>query len=69
MTISPTAASGHPVAHRSPCADAAETLTVLAWRDATVEQAAGAVPTDSDEALVTGRVHVFDGGECCRAGR
>lgn len=54
MTISPTTpASDHPAPQRrTRCTDVAETVTVLAWRDATVEQAAGAVPTDSDEAVV-----------------
>ncbi|MGE3689392.1 MAG: hypothetical protein AB7J47_23875 [Acidimicrobiia bacterium] len=29
-----------------------DTLTVIAWHDPTVEQASGAMPTDSDDALV-----------------
>lgn len=71
MAVSPTtSAPDHPAAQRhARCTDVAESLTVLAWRDAAVERAPGAVPTDSDEALVTGRVHVFDGGECCPAGQ
>lgn len=35
-----------------PITSARDTLTVLAWRDATVEQAPGAMATDSDDALV-----------------
>jgi len=35
-----------------PIVSAADTLRVLAWRDPTVEQAPGAIRTDSDEALV-----------------
>lgn len=31
---------------------AGDTLTVVAWRDPIVEQASGAMPTDSDDALV-----------------
>ncbi|MGE3446675.1 MAG: hypothetical protein AB7H92_03730 [Microbacteriaceae bacterium] len=35
-----------------PIVSAGDTLTVLAWRDLTVEQAPGAMATDSDDALV-----------------
>lgn len=49
--------STHTVTERTerpgvPIVSAGDTVTVLAWRDRTVEQAPGAVPTDSDEALV-----------------
>lgn len=35
-----------------PIVSAGDTLTVVAWRDPTIEQLPGAIPTDSDEALV-----------------
>lgn len=35
-----------------PILSASDTLTVIAWHDPTVEQASGAMPTDSDDALV-----------------
>lgn len=35
-----------------PTVSAGDTVTVLAWRDPTVEQAPGAIATDSEEALV-----------------
>lgn len=34
---------------------------VIAWIDPVCDRG---IATDSDEALVTGRVRVFDGGEC-----
>ncbi|MGE3836110.1 MAG: hypothetical protein AB7H43_15200 [Acidimicrobiia bacterium] len=36
----------------APVLSAGDTMTVLAWRDPTVEQAPGALRTDSDDALV-----------------
>jgi hypothetical protein len=50
MTTTPTA---EPI-ERSTAAilSASDTLAVIAWHDPTVEQATGAMPTDSDEALV-----------------
>ena len=35
-----------------PILSASHTLTVIAWHDPTIEQATGAMPTDSDDALV-----------------
>ena len=39
------------------------TFTVDAWHDPIVEAAAGAVRTDTDDALVTGRGRVFESCE------
>ena len=44
------------------------TLTVEAWRDPIVEAAAGAVRTDTDDALVTGTDAMFDSCECVPGG-
>ena len=46
-----------------------DTLTVVAWRDPLVERMPGAIPTASDDALVTGRAGVFEPGECRRVTR
>ena len=39
---------------------------VVAWDD---PLSVNGLPADSDEALITGRVHVFDSGECRSTGR
>jgi hypothetical protein len=44
------------------------TFTVEAWRDPIVEAAAGAVRTDTDDALVTGRDAIFDSCQCLAGG-
>ena len=44
------------------------TFTVDAWHDAIVEAAAGAVRTDTDDALVTGTGAIFDTCECVPGG-
>ena len=46
-----------------------DTITVVARHDPVIEQAPGAIATTSDEFLITGRVHVFDSGECRSTGR
>lgn len=55
MTTTPTStgtATEHRLIPAAPIVSAGDTLRVLAWRDPTVEQAPGAIRTDSDEALV-----------------
>jgi hypothetical protein len=46
-----------------------DTVTVVAWHDPVIEHAPGAIATTSDDFLTTGRVHVFDSGECRSTGR
>jgi hypothetical protein len=48
-----------------PVTSADDILTVVAWLDPVVENVPGAMRTDSDDALVTGRGRVFELGECC----
>lgn len=50
-TTFPTATELRP-RQDEPLVSTGDTLRVLAWRDPTVEQAPGAIRTDSDEALV-----------------
>ena len=55
MTTTPTTTiptTQHGEGTVEPIVSAGDTLTVVAWRDPTVEQAPGAMLTDSDEALV-----------------
>lgn len=55
MTTTPTTIAGAEPDERLTAAailSASDTLTVIAWHDPTVEQAPGAMPTDSDDALV-----------------
>ena len=49
-TTSPTSPTGTNASDAS--VSAGDQLTVVAWRDAVVEQTTGAIPTASDEALV-----------------
>lgn len=52
-TTQPTTPTTDPVeGPTAPILSASDTVTVVAWHDLTVEQAPGAVPTDSDDALV-----------------
>lgn len=44
------------------------TFTVDAWHDPIVEAAPGAVRTDTDDALVTGRDAIFDSCQCLAGG-
>lgn len=50
QTTTPT--SGYAQHPAAPILSAGDTLTVIAWHDPTIEQASGAMPTDSDDALV-----------------
>src|SRR4051794_16230657 len=52
MTTATTALTNPGVAYATPILDAHDTLTVVAWHDATIEQTPGAIPTGSDDALV-----------------
>jgi hypothetical protein len=53
MTTTQPIPTAEPVERRTgPILSASDTLTVIAWHDPTVEQASGALPTDSDNALV-----------------
>lgn len=51
-TTQPTPTTGPAERPAAPILSAADILTVVAWHDPTVEQASGAMPTDSDDALV-----------------
>ena len=52
-TTQPTTLTTAPVERpTAPMLSASDTLTVIAWHDPTVDQASGAMPTDSDDALV-----------------
>lgn len=64
-----TITAPHPATDQSTDDRDLDTITVRAWLDPATESMPGAIRTDSDDALVTGRVHVFGSGECCRAGR
>lgn len=52
MTTTPTAATERSRRPAAPIVSAGDTLTVAAWRDPTIEQMPGAMPTGSDDALV-----------------
>lgn len=55
MTTTPSTATADPAdrhRHAEPLTSAADTVTVIAWHDPLVEQAPGAIATDSDNALV-----------------
>lgn len=51
-THTPATKPAQPTKQTEPATTAADTFTVIAWRDPVVEEAPGAIPTWSDDALI-----------------
>lgn len=59
-----TITAPHPATDQSTDARELDTIVVRAWLDPATEAMPGAIPTDSDDALVTGTGAIFDSCEC-----